>query len=216
MVNIYVSDERKKFRLHRDLLCQRSEFFNSSFEGPFKEAAAQELALPEESVESFELFVGWLYGASVRSIPSEDDFLVYLELAILARNLCLEQLQNETMDKILGFYRLYPTKVTAEVIGFIYEKTSAGDPLRTLTIRCAAWPAASSRPNAVNPFDSNDLDLLAGGGEAAVDFATWLAKCHKCRIGSGARGLETMDPVSKSNCSYHTHNSTPACSDASG
>ena len=173
MVDIYIGDERKKFRLHRDLLCERSEFFKASFEGHSKEAETQELALPEDSVESFELLIGLLYGAPLMKITSKDDLSTYLNLIILAKKLCLEHLQNETMDHVLRFYRTYLPEVSADTIRSIYGNTSAGDPLRRLVIRCAAWTAFS---NEVDVFDSDDRNLLEGGGEIAADFLSWLVK----------------------------------------
>lgn len=114
------------------MLCQRSDHFQACFEGHFKEAEAKELALPDENAENFGLPVGWLYGASLMSIPSEENLSAYLDLAILAEKLRLEHLQNEAMDHILRFYRASPPKVAAHTIRSIYENTSMGDPLRKL------------------------------------------------------------------------------------
>ena len=198
MVDIDIGDERKKFRLYRDLLCERSEFFKASFEGHYKEAETQELALPEDSVESFELLVGWLYGAPLMKITSEDDWSAYLNLIILAKKLCLEHLQNETMDHVLNFYRTCLPEVSADNIRSLYGNTSAGDPLRRLTISCAAWIAVS---NKTTVFDRDVLDLLEGGGEIAVDFTSWLAKLYTYPV----------DPRIYLNCFYHEHISTPSC-----
>lgn len=218
MVNIYVGDERKKFHLHRDLLCERSEFFKASFEGHFKEAEAQELTLPEDSIESFERLVGWLYGAPLMSmplVPSQDEFSAYVDLFILAKKLCLEHLQNETMDQILRYYRLELPEVTPHTTHLICENTSAGDPLRRLSIQCAAWKAVfNAVQNEDTQFESGSVYLLEGGGEIAVDFASWLANFYAISKGKGKK-LDSIDPRIKSNCSYHVHNSTPACSDPS-
>ena len=211
MVNIYVGTERKKFHLHRDLLCERSEFFQASFDGHFKEAEAQELSLPEDSVESFELLVGWLYGASLMSIPSKDDLLAYIDLFILAQKLCLEHLQNETMDHILKFYRTSFPHLAADIIRSIYENTSARDPLRRLTIHYASWTAVCS---AVNIAGSELRDLLEGGGEVAVDFASTVAELCYSTKGDLER-IRDVDPRRMSNCFYHKHKSTPLCSRSS-
>lgn len=209
MVDIYVGEERKKFRLHRDLLCERSEFFQASFGGHFKEAEAQELALPEDSVESFELLLGWLYGAPLISISSEQKFPIYLDLVILAQKLGLEHLQNETMDHILKFYRLYSPEPPAHTIRSIYGNTSTGDPLRRLIIRCAAWTAVALDTTV---FMDDERVLLEGGGEPAVDFTSWLAKSYASSKGN-RKVLATIGPRRESSCSYHKHSSTPPCSD---
>lgn len=69
----------------------------------FREAEAKELAPPEDDVGSLGLLVRWLYGAPLTSIFSEEDFYNHLTLNMMAQKLCLEHLQNETMDRILRF-----------------------------------------------------------------------------------------------------------------
>ena len=207
MVDIFVGAEQKKFHLHRDLLGERSEFFRATFMGRFKEAEAKELALPEDSVGSFELLVGWLYGAPLTSIPSEDELSAYFDLVFLAQKLCLEHLQNETMDHILRFYRTSPPKVAAHTIRSIYENTSKEDPLRDFIIRCASWTAVFKETAVLG---SDDRGLLEGGGEVAVDFTSSLT--HYYFTTSGYREeIDCIDPRRKSNCDYHKHNSTPVC-----
>ena len=209
MVDVFVGAERKKYHLHRDLLCERSEFFKASFMGSFEEAAAEEVALPEDNAASFELFVGWLYGILLIRIPSEDELSAYVDLVILAQKLCLEQLQNETMDCILRFYRTSSQPVAAHIIRSIYENTSKGDPLRRLAIRSASWTAVH---NEAFRFTPDNKDLIQGGGAIAFDFTSSLAYyfihtkgVHEC--------VMEIDPRRKPNCYYHKHNSTPVCGD---
>ena len=211
MVDVFVGAERKKYHLHRDLLCERSKFFKASFIGSFKDAEAEEMALPEDNVVSFELLVGWLYGGSLISIPSEYELPAYVDLISLAQKLCLEQLQNETMDHILIFYRTSSQKVAAHTIRSIYENTSAGDRLRILTIRCASWTAVY---NETFFFAPDDKDLIKGGGEIAIDFTSMLARYYIHTKGIHER-IKEVDPRRKPNCFYHKHNSTPVCGDPS-
>lgn len=211
MVDIFVGARRKKYHLHRDLLCERSEVFKASFMGGPKEAEVKEMALPKDNVESFELFIGWLYGGSLISIPSEDELLAYVDLVSLARKLCLERLQNETMDHILIFYRTSSRKVDAHTIRSVYENTSAGDRLRVLTIRCASWTAVY---NETFFFAPDDKDLIMGGGEIAIDFTSMLARYYIHTKGTHEL-IKEFDPRRKSNCFYHKHSSTPVCGDLS-
>ena len=207
MVDIFVGAEQRRFHLHCDLLCERSDFFRAAFRGHFREAEAEELTLPDENVESFELLVAWMYGASLKSIPSEDAFTAYLCLVILARKLCLEHLQNEAMDHILRFYRTSLSTMKVETIRWIYENTLVGDPLRRLTIRCASWTAMI---NETDISESDDRYLLEEGGEIAVDFASTLADyCYSTKWDPDY--IENADPRGLPNCFYHKHESTPIC-----
>ena len=213
MVSIYVGVERKKFRLHLDLICDRSDFFRASFQGNFKEAETKELSLPEDSVESFELLAGWLYGATLMSIPSEDELSAYFDLFILAEKLCLEHLQNETMDHILRFYRLQSPKVAAQKLRSIYDSTSAKNPLNLFIIKYVAWTAVSTEVIPV-VLDPNDIDLLKGGGNIAANFTLSLANYYAMSNGDRFK-LATLDPRGLSNCFYHKHNSKPVCDKSS-
>ena len=207
MVDVIVGAEGRKFHLHRDLLCDRSDFFQAAFRGHFKEAEIKSLTLPEDSIESFELLVGWLYGAPLVSIPSNDEFPAYLGLIILARKLCLEHLQNETMDHVLRYYRTSLPSLAADIIRFVYENTSVGDPLRRLTIRCASWTAVF---DGADIADSESRYLLEGGGEIAVDFASTLAEYCFSTKGDLDYVLD-IDPRRMPNCFYHKHKSTAFC-----
>lgn len=56
-VDIFVGAERKKFRLHLDLLCDRSDYFTACSAVRFEEAQQKQLSLPEDDIESFDLLV---------------------------------------------------------------------------------------------------------------------------------------------------------------
>ena len=211
MIDIFVGAEQSRFHLHLDLLCDRSDYFKACIKGNFKEAQQKELFLPEDDIESFDLFVRWLYGATLKKISSKDDLPVYLALSILANKLCLEHLQNETMDHILIFYRLSPPETNARTIRFIYGNTYAGYPLLKLLVRCAAWKVVF---NEATVFEFDEQSLLRGGGDIAIAFATLQATYYAASKGN-RKTIEEIDPRRKSNCDYHEHNITPACSDPS-
>lgn len=56
-VDIFVGAERKKFHLHRDLLCDRLNYFTACSTVKFEEAEQKQLSLPEDDIESFDLLV---------------------------------------------------------------------------------------------------------------------------------------------------------------
>ena len=70
MVNVFV--ENNKFTLHKDLLCNRSDYFRACFDGKFHEAEKKEVRLLGDNVEAFKLFVDWLYGAPVKEIEPDE------------------------------------------------------------------------------------------------------------------------------------------------
>lgn len=229
MVDIFVGAERKQFHLHHDLLCARSDYFKACFEADFKEAKQKELFLPEDDIESFSLFVKWLYGASLKKISSKDELSVYFTLFVLANKLCLEHLRNETMDQILRFHRTstYPVPVDYQIIRFIYRNTSDRDSIRKYLVHLAAWTAvfkwvdglSTDEPNYGLSTDgqnyglsTDEQNLIWEGGDLAVDFAISLSMFH---AGWDNDDPNLNDPRRKSNCTYHKHNSTPLCAGTS-
>lgn len=211
MIDVYVGAEQKKFHLHRDLLCDRSEYFKACFDGNFKEAQQKELYLPEDDIESFDLFVRWLYGAPLKKISSDDDLLVYLALIVLANKLCLEYLQNEAMDHILRFHRKIPGSVRYDCLHYIYQNTSSHDHIRSYSVSLAAWTTVSKQP----PLLTADcIRLIREGGDLAVDFTFRLSLFYAKSKGDH-EAIAWMDPRKASNCCYHKHNSTPVCSKSS-
>ncbi|CAF9928222.1 hypothetical protein IMSHALPRED_007410 [Imshaugia aleurites] len=212
MVDVFVGTEPKKFHLHRDLLCDRSEYFEACFGSEFEEAREKELHLPEDNVAGFELFVEWLYGSTLRSIENEDALISHIALHVLASKFCLEHLQNEAMDLIIRFYRVNPRLVEAQSLIYIYENTSEGDFLRRFSVRLVAWNIVETGVTDLSPSYNT---LLGLGGELAVDLTSWLIK-----ISANLRAMHGFDdderdylkdPRSVSNCTFHKHNSTIAC-----
>lgn len=53
--------EGKKFELHKNLLCYNSQFFDSAFNGKFKEGIDQIMELGECTASIFHLVVQWVY-----------------------------------------------------------------------------------------------------------------------------------------------------------
>lgn len=138
MVTVFVGNN--KFYLHKDLLCDRSDYFRACFDGKFHEAGKKEVRLLGDDAETFELFVDWLYGAPVKEIEP-DGLFSYLALVMLCEKLCLEPLHNAAMDQIRTFYRhsSQPDRVPAWTIQYIYENTAPNCPLRRFITRFAAW-----------------------------------------------------------------------------
>ncbi len=210
MVDIFVGTERKKFRLHRDLLCDRSDYFKACFLGKFKEAQQKELSLPEDNVEGFGLLVRWLYGAPLKKMSSNDDLPVYCALIILANKLLLEHLHNEAMDSMLRFHRTNPVSIDVESLHNIYQNTSDQERVRKYFVSLAAWTTASKK----NFFLGADYKrLIREVGDFAVDYTVRLSIYYAGLTRSGDIGK--VDPRKVSNCTNHKHNSTPICGETS-
>jgi len=62
--HIYES-ANKPFLIHKDNLCQHSPFFNSAFNGSFRETVSQSMSFSDVDPEIFGLLVNWVYTQNV-------------------------------------------------------------------------------------------------------------------------------------------------------
>src|SRR2546423_14932335 len=61
MITIMVGAEKKKFVLHKKLVCREAPYFDRMFNGNLKEAKTQKCCLQEEEPSTFKLFVSYIY-----------------------------------------------------------------------------------------------------------------------------------------------------------
>lgn len=61
IVGVLVGTEQRRFDVHRELVCSKSDCFAKAFQEGFREAETKIIELPEQHVETFQYFVHWLY-----------------------------------------------------------------------------------------------------------------------------------------------------------
>ncbi|EXJ85171.1 hypothetical protein A1O3_05846 [Capronia epimyces CBS 606.96] len=106
IVTVHVGPKRKRFFLHRELICERSPFMEKCLQkGRFDEGYKNELYLPEDDPKAFAVIVDWIYRnrLPLRTDPSYD--LVGMSAAYcMADKFGMEELQNSIMDSIRGSF----------------------------------------------------------------------------------------------------------------
>jgi hypothetical protein len=211
MVDIFVGPKRKRFHLHKELLCDRSEYFRAVFQGGFAESASNELFLPDDDVAALEIFVNWIYGAQLRQPTRIEELHTYLALLALSEKFVTEYLQNTTSDLIRGFYRQSGSKVGPEDIMFVYENTTG----RKMCGFMAGLVALQLSLNETHPEYDKDLlsalqGPLASAGPFAGDF-TWFLMQTRCFSPSYAAARISELLAHDNSCSFHYHDRTPLC-----
>ena len=204
MVDVFVGAKRKTFRLHEELLCDRSDYFKATFQSEFAEGQSKELYLPDDNDASFELFVNWLYSGNIKPPSTDEELAAHLGLLALAEKVLIEHLRNLVTDHIRGYYRDSKARVSARDLCFVFQDTSG-----LLVQKCMACVAAmqtlKSSSNQGLPADFREL--IMNGGEVAATFAGYLS--YSQNNGKTSRIDHVLD-LNRS-CTFHCHDHTPKC-----
>lgn len=206
IVDVFVGAKRKTFRLHEDLLCDRSDYFRATFQGEFAEAKSKELYLPDDNDAAFELFVNWLYGGDFRMEPpgNDEQLSAYFGLLALAEKILIEHLRNVATDHIRGYYRDSKARVSARDLSFVFENTTGFFMQRSMAA-VAAMQTLKTGHNKGLPADFREL--IMKGGEVAAALAKYLL--YSQDHGKVSRIDHLLD-LTRS-CAFHCHDHTPKC-----
>lgn len=60
MITLYTGEDRIKFHVHEDKLCELS-FFRAALQGQFKEASEKAINMPEDDPDAVSALIEWLY-----------------------------------------------------------------------------------------------------------------------------------------------------------
>jgi hypothetical protein len=137
MVTIKCVDEKaheETFIVHKCFLSHHSSVFNAALNGLYIESKTQFINLFPISVESFGIFVRWLYSQRIEDddgmMPSVKELV---NLWILAVMKFVYQLQNQAIDA-LNEAIAKSGELPTELFGLIYENTTEKSTLRHLIV----------------------------------------------------------------------------------
>ena len=119
-VTVGKGDYAGVFNVHRTLLCENSDYFNTCLNSSFAEAASQEVRLDGEDAEIFAYFVKWLYRGNLEY--EDAGFTIAMaKLYILAGRLLCPELKKEVVDALRSTFTYDYLKGTNEII-FLAKK----------------------------------------------------------------------------------------------
>ncbi|KAH7348888.1 hypothetical protein BKA65DRAFT_398386 [Rhexocercosporidium sp. MPI-PUGE-AT-0058] len=127
MVDIHVGEapNAKHFRIHKAILCQKVPFFDTMFNGGFKEATENKANLPSDRWETFDVLQEWVYTGTLRKLSvktnSETKLLNYsiINAYMLFDKFCLPHLA----DMIVSMY--ITMSVTSDVLPRVTDIATA-------------------------------------------------------------------------------------------
>ncbi|KAF2459689.1 hypothetical protein BDY21DRAFT_275119, partial [Lineolata rhizophorae] len=138
------------FVIHRDLLTHYSPFFAAALKGNFAEAETQKVNLPDERVDTFEIFVEWLYSQRLDTTAppqatgpflkdGKPAFFSLLHLYSLADRLCIEDLRNDIVDAVATLAERANAVPTPSDTHLLYVAIRPSAPLRALVLDLFAF-----------------------------------------------------------------------------
>ncbi|TGO85245.1 hypothetical protein BPOR_0416g00050 [Botrytis porri] len=101
LVTIIVGKEKRKFAVHKQLICESVTYFRGAFSaGGFKESQDCSMDIPEDDPGVFEYFMHWLYRGTVPEAKILENFDQLLGVYIFAEKLCVNELANKAIDAL--------------------------------------------------------------------------------------------------------------------
>lgn len=154
MVTVLVGPEETAFRIHKGLLCSKSEYFRAAFEGSFRESTEKKIQLRDEDSKIFQFYAALIYTDKAALSWNEEEFDVDVccRLYVLADRLGSENIQNIVMDVIHGrCSRLDLPIFGLGTINHVFNNTLPGSRLRAILIDVASYDMdLDNQPELVN------------------------------------------------------------------
>ncbi|TVY32187.1 hypothetical protein LOCC1_G008823 [Lachnellula occidentalis] len=238
IVTIHVGPKEKAFAIHKDLICNRSDFFSKAFNGPFKEGVDGKMHLPEDDPQAFSAVVAWMYRDQLPLFPTEqfkDDIVgcdMYINLLLplfqLAEKLCINTLANQVMDRFQDVHFKHSCIFDPTQLENIYAHCHGGSKLRTygvlMVIRRGSGghddPDGDDEGNE-NEADNDDDEVFLGGllelqesqPDFGRDFITLQMKYgYRFQMKYGCTDAQIRDSETGfGQCFFHTHAKSEVC-----
>lgn len=144
-VTLYVGPEEIPFQVHRDLLCNTSQFFNSAFTGDFEEGQTQSMRLPEDDAEMFEEILQLLYTKTYDILlfgnndNDQDGYMRMAKLYVALDKYRMIRLKNDLVDEWCKIQKQEVQIPDMPLIKYVFANTLAKSKLREAVIADYVW-----------------------------------------------------------------------------
>ncbi|KAH6671050.1 hypothetical protein B0J14DRAFT_702110 [Halenospora varia] len=144
IVKVCVGPKRKEFTIHKNLICDKYDFFRRAFCSGFEEAEKGEMHLPEDDANVFANLTDYLYRGTVPDLvppspnsvdPTLKKTCALRRLYYLAEKLVMPALMDQIIDAIMDHQRKAKTYYTkALTIENLYNQTHSNSKLRQYAV----------------------------------------------------------------------------------
>jgi hypothetical protein len=140
-VTLIVGKTRKAYTVHKQLLCDSSDYFQRAFGGLFKESHEGKMYLEDECEGAVEIFIEWLYRCPIAPAMNLRYLHDLFKLYLMAEKMLLDELADRVMDTILcSFYHQSTYEhLTPEMANYMWGNTKKESPMRTFIVAALGW-----------------------------------------------------------------------------
>jgi BTB/POZ domain len=189
-VKIEVGPEKRIFIIHQKLLSEKATVFDKMFNGSFKEATEQSASLPADDIESFQIFVEWLYRGEITANTHEEG-KGWLTLYHFASKYIIQELADRALTAYIQALGNDDLPSIAE-LGHQYGLASEGSKLRQFVVNAATYAL---------------VHYTDGGAWDIDDFVDQFRQYPQFQVDvlKSVRDFGDDDPRKHSKCVYHQH-----------
>ncbi|KAK7542144.1 uncharacterized protein J3D65DRAFT_664565 [Phyllosticta citribraziliensis] len=236
IVELLAGQTGKPFRVHRDLLINKSPYFRTLLSAPSSSSTSPKASFPDLDEFAFALFVRWLYGATLRGPSDYASMQHYLCLYVLARRFRIERLQNDVVDLVRAYYRAGNMTAPAHRLEYLYDATATIPATGTPgTVSGGADAPPSYTTAAVETLQAS-VNVKNNSNQMRRFLVATAAYRYLCerepRLSDAMRGVisrggdlavdfaeamaalhqnQVSDARKGSDCAFHEHKETPVC-----
>jgi hypothetical protein len=208
VVELSVGPGKKIFRVHKAILCDKLPYFAKMFNGSFKEGQDLKASFPEDSPQSFDILLGWIYFGKIRRISTKAAPRKHLWNAFDAYGLGDKLCVKDFMDSVIDIYinwlataKLYPH---AEMISEGFEKTPRGSPFQRFLCHLLHFVIVRAA------YCFNNLSKVVGVHKV-LGTNEDLRLDLLVRMMSHPPGSDVEDPTKLERCKFHQHGENEPC-----
>ena len=220
MVVLEVGPAKKQFSVHKAIIMEVSSFFRAALCGSFNEAKTGIVRLPEDSMETVQSFVHWLYAQTVLFADDDGDLShtpwldiveadavvgtrprvkKLLDLYVWADAKGAPRLQNDIVNQLVE--HSIHVGIQSSWIELVYRQLPKASPLRRLMVD---WYVSEGKR-----VEFRD-ELLGYAKRGVLDFVVDISTAYHDHMEDVlTNGL--VGPINESPCNYHQHEEGKRC-----
>ncbi|KAK3079201.1 hypothetical protein LTS18_005489 [Coniosporium uncinatum] len=186
-IKVLVGKDETPFIVQKSTLCASSDFFAAALKPEWKEAKERTIRLPEQSVETFEIYLQWLNSGNIAT-QQDEKAKHYKEYLQLIHAYALGDTLQDTafVDALTDCFIAKAVKTSVcpglETIGSLYKHTPDKSPARKLMVDMYVWKAsgnglwfyAGKRELANKDFLYDCLEAMSAKRKAPTEVAPYL------------------------------------------